>query len=107
MIPFSLKVVIFKIWQFLLKISTPLLFFRTPRLFTGPGSSLKLCEHIAGTGVKKLLIVTDAMLVKIGLLKAMQEKLAALGVTYVTPRAARPEEHTSELQSPYVISHAV
>src|ERR1041384_5714669 len=58
-IPFSLKVAIFKLWQFL----------------------LKMCEHIAGTGVKKLLIVTDAMLVKIGLLKPMQEKLAALGVT--------------------------
>ena len=80
MIPFSLKVVFFKIWQFLLKISTPLLRFRTPELFTGPGSSLVLCDHIAKTGVKNLLIVTDAMLVKIGLLNPMQEKLKSLGV---------------------------
>ncbi|MGQ0586590.1 MAG: iron-containing alcohol dehydrogenase [Gammaproteobacteria bacterium] len=80
MIPFAIKVFFFRIWQFLLKIGTPLLFFRTPKLFTGPGSSLQLCGHIAGTGVKSLLVVTDAMLVKIGLLKPLLEKLAALGV---------------------------
>ncbi|MGH8443463.1 MAG: iron-containing alcohol dehydrogenase [Nevskiaceae bacterium] len=80
MIPFAIKVFFFKVWQFLLKISTPLLFFRTPKLFTGPGSSLQLCEHIAGTGVTSLLVVTDAMLVKIGLLKPLLEKLGQLGV---------------------------
>lgn len=80
MIPFAIKVLFFRIWQFLLKISTPLLFFSTPQLFTGPGSSLKLCEHIAGTGVKSLLVVTDAMLVKIGLLSPLLDKLGQLGV---------------------------
>jgi alcohol dehydrogenase class IV len=99
MIPFSLKVIIFKIWQFLLKISTPLLFFSTPQLFTGPGSSLKLCEHIAGTGVKKLLIVTDAMLVKIGLLKPMQEKLASLGVVYVVYDGVLPNPTIEQIEN--------
>jgi alcohol dehydrogenase len=80
MIPFAIKVFFFRIWQFLLKISTPLLFFRTPKLFTGPGSSLQLCEHIAGTGVKSLLVVTDAMLVKIGLLNPLLDKLRQLAV---------------------------
>jgi len=80
MIPFAIKVFFFKVWQFLLKISTPLLFFRTPQLYSGPGSSLRLCEHIADTGVKKLLVVTDAMLVKIGLLNPMLEKLRQIGV---------------------------
>jgi alcohol dehydrogenase len=79
-IPFSFKVVIFKIWQFLLKITTPLLFFRTPQLYSGPGSSIQLVEHIADTGVKKLLVVTDAMLVKIGLLNPMLDKLRQMGV---------------------------
>ena len=73
MIPFALKVAIFKIYQFILKWATKVLTFRTPEMFSGPGSSLKLCEHIAATGVKNLLIVTDGMLVKIGLLKPMQE----------------------------------
>jgi alcohol dehydrogenase len=99
MIPFALKVVFFKIWQFLLKISTPLLFFRTPQLFTGPGSCLKLCEHIAAQGVKNLLIVTDAMLVKIGLLKPMQDKLAQLGVSCVVYDGVLPNPTIEQIEN--------
>ncbi len=87
MIPFSIQVFVFKLFQFILKWSTKLLTFRTPELFSGPGSSLQLCDHIATrTGVKNLLIVTDGMLVKIGLLNAMQARLTELGVHYVAAR---------------------
>lgn len=99
MIPFSIKVFFFRIWQFLLKISTPLLFFRTPELFTGPGSSLKLCEHIAAQGVKNLLIVTDAMLVKIGLLKPMQDKLQQLGVRFVVYDGVMPNPTIEQIEN--------
>jgi alcohol dehydrogenase len=96
---FAIKVVFFRIWQFLLKISTPLLFFRTPRLFTGPGSSLQLCEHIAGTGVKSLLVVTDAMLVKIGLLKPMLEKLGAFGVKVTVYDGVLPNPTIEQIEN--------
>ena len=99
MIPFSLKVFFFKVWQFLLKISTPLLRFRTPELFSGPGSSLALCEHIAKTGVKNLLIVTDGMLVKIGLLKPMQEKLTQLGVSFVVYDGVQPNPTIEQIET--------
>ncbi|MGH8505437.1 MAG: iron-containing alcohol dehydrogenase [Stenotrophobium sp.] len=99
MIPFSLKVLFFKIWQFILKWSSKLLPFRTPQMFTGPGSSLQLCEHIAGTGVSKLLIVTDAMLVKIGLLKAMQDKLGQLGVNYVVYDGVLPNPTIAQIET--------
>lgn len=99
MIPFSIKVFFFKIWQFLLKISTPLLRFRTPELFTGPGSSLVLCEHIAKTGVTNLLIVTDAMLVKLGLLKPMQDKLSQLGVSYVVYDGVLPNPTIEQIET--------
>jgi len=98
-IPFSIKVFFFKIWQFLLKISTPLLFFRTPQLFTGPGSSLQLCEHIAAQGVKNLLIVTDAMLVKIGLLKPMQDKLKQLGVGFAVYDGVLPNPTIDQIET--------
>jgi len=98
-IPFPIKVFFFKIWQFLLKISTPLLFFRTPQLFTGPGSSLKLCEHIAAQGVKNLLIVTDAMLVKIGLLKPMQDKLQQVGVRFVVYDGVLPNPTIEQIET--------
>ncbi len=99
MIPFSIKVFFFKVWQFLLKISTPLLRFRTPELFTGPGSSLVLCEHIAKTGVANLLIVTDGMLVKLGLLMPMQEKLSQLGVSYVVYDGVLPNPTIEQIES--------
>jgi len=98
--PFALKVFVFKIWQFLLKWSSKLLPFRTPEpLFTGAGSSLQLCEHIAKTGVKKLLIVTDGMLVKIGLLKAMQDRLAQLGVAYVIYDGVMPNPTIAQIEA--------
>lgn len=99
MIPFSLKVLVYKIFQFILKIATPLLRFRTPELFSGPGSSLQLCEHIAKTGVKNLLIVTDGMLVKIGLLKPMQEKLQQLGVGYVVYDGVLPNPTIEQIET--------
>jgi alcohol dehydrogenase len=96
---FAIKVFFFRIWQFLLKISTPLLFFRTPQLFTGPGSSLKLVEHIAQQGVKNLFIVTDAMLVKIGLLKPIQDKLTQLGVSYVVYDGVMPNPTIEQIEN--------
>ncbi|TXH02610.1 MAG: iron-containing alcohol dehydrogenase [Nevskiaceae bacterium] len=97
--PFAIKVLLFKIWQFILKWSSKLLPFRTPQMFTGPGSSLQLCEHIAGTGVKKLLIVTDAMLVKIGLLKPMQDKLGQLGVSFVVYDGVLPNPTIEQIET--------
>lgn len=99
MIPFAVKVFFFRIWQFLLKLSTPLLFFRTPQLFTGPGSSLKLCEHIAGTGVKSLLVVTDAMLVKIGLLNPLLDRLRQLGVSPVVYDGVLPNPTIEQIEN--------
>mgnify|MGYP001620103624 CR=1 FL=1 len=99
MIPFSLKVVFFKIWQFLLKWSSKLLTFRTPELFSGPGSSLVLCEHIAKTGVTNLLIVTDAMLVKLGLLNPMQEKLKSLGVSITVYDGVLPNPTIEQIET--------
>ena len=99
MLPFALKVFIFQVWQFLLKWSSKLLPFRTPEMFTGPGSSLQLCDHIAKTGVKKLLIVTDGMLVKIGLLKPMQEKLSKLGVNFVVYDGVLPNPTIAQIET--------
>ncbi len=99
MIPFQLKVWFFKFVQFVLKWSTKVLTFRTPELFSGPGSSLTLCEHIAAQGVKSLLIVTDGMLVKLGLLKPMQEKLTALGVSYTVYDGVLPNPTIEQIET--------
>jgi len=99
MIPFSIKVFVFRLFQFILKWATKLLTFPTPQMFSGPGSSLALCDHIAKTGVKKLLIVTDGMLVKIGLLKPMQERLQQLGVSFVVYDGVLPNPTIEQIET--------
>jgi len=100
MIPFSLQVVFYRALMFVLKISTLFLpIFRKPQIVSGPGSSLKLCEMIAANGVKKLLIVTDAMLVKIGLLEAMQQKLTELGVHWVVYDGVQPDPSIAQIEA--------
>lgn len=100
MIPFSIKVFIYKLFQLALKWSTKLLTFRTPELFSGAGSSLQLCEHIATrTDVKSLLIVTDAMLVKIGLLNPMLDKLKSLGISTVIYDGVLPNPTIEQIET--------
>jgi alcohol dehydrogenase len=100
MIPFPLKVTFFRIWQFILKWSTKLLNFRTPELFTGPGSALQLCDHIATrTGVTRLLVVTDAMLVKIGLLTPLLDRLEAAGIKTVVYDGVLPNPTIEQIET--------
>ena len=54
-----------------------------PTLLIGPGSSARLGHAIAGFGHKKLLIVTDSIISKLGLMKSMTEALQADGAEYV------------------------
>jgi alcohol dehydrogenase len=66
-----------------------------PALLVGPGSSGRLGEAIAGFGHAKILIVTDAIIAKLGLLKDLTDALDAGGVKYVvfdeiTPDAPIP-----------------
>ncbi len=66
-----------------------------PTLLVGPGSSGRLGQAVAGFGHTKLMIVTDAMIVKLGLLKDLTDALKAGGAEYavfdeITPDAPIP-----------------
>jgi alcohol dehydrogenase len=66
-----------------------------PTLMVGPGSSGRLGQAVAGMGHSKLLIVTDKIISKLGLLKDMTDALAAGGADFVifdeiTPDAPIP-----------------
>ena len=66
-----------------------------PTLLVGPGSSARLGEVIAGFGHSRLLIVTDGMIAKLGLLKGLCDALSAGGAKFVvfdeiTPDAPIP-----------------
>lgn len=66
-----------------------------PTLLVGPGSSGRLGQAIAGFGHTKILIVTDRIIAKLGLLKDLTDALTAGGAKYVvfdeiTPDAPIP-----------------
>jgi alcohol dehydrogenase class IV len=51
-----------------------------PVLFVGPDAALRLCRMIGEFGFRRVLIVTDAVLVKVGLVGPLGAELAARGI---------------------------
>lgn len=99
MLPFALKVAFLRVYMFFLKIGTMILPFKWPAVHSGPGSSLQLCETIAADGVKSLMIVTDAMLVEIGLLKDIEAKLKELGISYTIYDGVKPDPTIEQIET--------
>jgi len=54
-----------------------------PTLLVGPGSSGRLGQAVAGFGHHKILIVTDSIISKLGLLKPLTDALTAGGTNFV------------------------
>ncbi len=54
-----------------------------PTLLVGPGSSGRLGQAIAGFGHRKILIVTDSIISKLGLLNSLTDALSAGGAQFV------------------------
>jgi len=66
-----------------------------PTLLVGPGSSGRLGQAVAGFGHRKILIVTDSIIARLGLLKDLTDALTAGGAKFVvfdeiTPDAPIP-----------------
>ncbi|TNF28703.1 MAG: iron-containing alcohol dehydrogenase [Deltaproteobacteria bacterium] len=64
----------------LFKLGTWLSPFREPERFEGPGSALQLCEVIALLGARRILLVTDRTLVRLGLVAPLEAALRKRGV---------------------------
>jgi len=62
-----------------------------PTLFTGADSSEQLCVNIAGFGHKKILIVTDKVLVELGALNGMQKVFSDKGVETIVFDGVEPD----------------
>jgi len=64
-----------------LGVVSSLLHFPKPFSFVGPGASLSMTREIIGTGARRVLVITDAALYKLGLPKPVIAELQAAGVT--------------------------
>jgi len=99
MLPFNVKTFFFKAKIKILKGTTMVLPFPKPTLFNGPGSSLELCEAIAQMGTRRILIVTDAVLVKIGLIDEIQAKLTELGIEFFIYDGIKPDPTVDQIEA--------
>jgi len=51
-----------------------------PVMFVGPGSTSRLCGLIVGSGARRTLVVTDAVLARLGLVEPVRRALEAEGI---------------------------
>ena len=51
-----------------------------PLVLLGSGSGLRLCDTINHVGARRVLVVTDAVLVKLGMVEPLLQRLAALNI---------------------------
>jgi alcohol dehydrogenase len=62
-----------------------------PTAFVGPGSALRLCATIGPAGVRRVMIVTDAVLVRLGLIDPIRESLARQGIDVAVHDGITPD----------------
>lgn len=96
---FALKVLCLRIYMIIFKGIIVILPFKWPKIFDGPSSSIELCRHIAFEGHKKVLLVTDSMLSKLGLLDAMKAELQRQGVNVVVYDGITPDPTIEQIEA--------
>lgn len=64
---------------FAMRIVMIFLKFPKPVTLTGPDSALRLCRDITGAGAKRVMVITDGALMKLGLVNPLVEELKKSG----------------------------
>lgn len=72
---------------------------RVPPTFVGPEATAELCESIARSGARKVLVVTDAMLVGIGLVARVVDALRAAGVEAAVYDGVEPDPTLAHVEA--------
>jgi alcohol dehydrogenase len=78
----TLKKGLYRAQQRVMKVAASVLPFPVPALLTGPGSVKQLAENISVRGLKRVLVVTDKVLMGIKLPQGLLDSLEANGVRY-------------------------
>ena len=72
-----------------------------PTVFVGPDASLRLCASIGQFGYRRVMIVTDAVLVKLGLVEPMRQAMLAQGIDVAVHDGITPDPTYPVLQAGY------
>lgn len=96
---FSLQVKGYKGVMNALKVAAKVIPMPKPTLFSGPGSSIEMCEAIAQMGTQNVLIVTDEVLNKLGILDNIKQSLEENGIRYVIYDGVLPDPTYDQVEA--------
>lgn len=80
----------YRTWQGVMRLLSRTLRFREPELLSGAGSLVRLPEAVKGRGITRVLIVTDKVLMKLGMLAGLLESMNACGIAFVIYDQVQP-----------------
>ncbi len=82
-----------------LKAVTAVMPFRWPEVYEGPGSALVLVRRLAADGHRRVLVVSDATLVRLGVLEPLCSELERLGVEVARFDAITPDPTIDQVEA--------
>lgn len=95
----NIVVFFLRAYMYVFKAVTAILPIKWPQTFEGAGSSLELVRHIASEGHARVLVVTDAMLVKLGLLTEITAELEKQGIEYRVYDGVLPDPTVAQIEA--------
>ncbi len=72
---------------------------RVPVTFVGNDATAELCEAVAHTGARKLLVVSDAQLVSLGLVRRLTDALDAVGLAWSLYDGVEPDPTFEQVEA--------
>ncbi len=78
-----------------------------PIIYVGPGAAERLCRSLGPSGLKRVMVVTDAVLVRLGLVEPLRRVLVEQGIDVAVHDAITPDPTYPVLQAGYeaVLAH--
>ncbi|HEX4916405.1 MAG TPA: iron-containing alcohol dehydrogenase [Limnobacter sp.] len=99
----ALEVLFLRIYMMIFKAVTAIMPFKWPKVFEGNQSSLELVRYMAQQGHGSILIVTDAVLMKLGVLNNILAELDKLKLQYAVYDGVEPNPTVQQIEAGYQI----
>ncbi|HSR40040.1 MAG TPA: iron-containing alcohol dehydrogenase, partial [Phnomibacter sp.] len=95
----------YRLYQNIFKLAMPLLPWRKPELLEGKGSIKRVPEILEKLHIQNVLIVTDAMLMKLGLLDGLLKALDDKGCKYAIYDKTVPDPTIENVEEALQLYH--
>lgn len=95
----KVKIIFCRAFQAVMKIGNYFLPYRIPKVTEGRGSVLKVPEMIRKAGLKRVLLVTDAGIMKLGLAEGLTEQLKQADISCTVFDAVQPNPTDEDVEA--------